>query len=251
MATYKTKHKRKPAATIGQPSTLLKHFFVEELYIYGSQRHGVLKGDTFYTEAEYSLYLAEYNSDSLFPAQRNLTSLTQNGNTNYACGTFEFWSGHKQYELSNHLGNVLVTIQDRKWGLQTATPAVASKADYYLAYVVTVSDYYAFSAHSWFLWNKSLGMANPGCSVAKHRDGSSIQQRTASFEATYKYGFNNQEKEGELGEYYSFEFRVHDARLGRFLSVDSLGSEFPFNSPYVFASNNPTTLNRFIRISSV
>jgi hypothetical protein len=35
----------------------------------------------------------------------------------------------------------------------------------------------------------------------------------------YRYGFNNQEKENELGDYYAFEYRIHDARLGRFLSV--------------------------------
>ena len=67
--------------------------------------------------------------------------------------------------------------------------------------------------------------------------GSGMAARTASFGATYKYGFNNQEKEGELGEYYSFEYRVHDARLGRFLSVDPLAPEYPWNSTYAFAEN--------------
>jgi RHS repeat-associated protein len=65
------------------------------------------------------------------------------------------------------------------------------------------------------------------------------QGRQYSYTA-YRYGFNNQEKDGELGEYYAFEYRVHDARLGRFLSVDPLCSEYPWNSTYSFAINQPT-----------
>jgi len=42
---------------------------------------------------------------------------------------------------------------------------------------------------------------------------------------------------GGNGNYYSFEFRIHDARLGRFLSVDPLEKEYPWNSPYAFAEN--------------
>jgi RHS repeat-associated protein len=57
--------------------------------------------------------------------------------------------------------------------------------------------------------------------------------------AVYRYGFNNQEKDAEMGEAYAFEYRIHDARLGRFLSVDPLANKFPFYSPYQFCSNSP------------
>lgn len=57
--------------------------------------------------------------------------------------------------------------------------------------------------------------------------------------ASYMYGFNNQERDGELGEYYAFEYRIHDARIGRFLSVDPLSSEYPWYSSYQFAGNTP------------
>jgi RHS repeat-associated protein len=67
--------------------------------------------------------------------------------------------------------------------------------------------------------------------------GSAVKERTASFTQKYRFGFNNQEQEIELGEYYSFEYRVHDARLGRFLSVDPLSDEYPWNSVYAFAEN--------------
>jgi len=68
--------------------------------------------------------------------------------------------------------------------------------------------------------------------------GSAVKERTTSFTQKYRYGFNNQEQEIELGEYYSFEYRVHDVRLGRFLSVDPLAPEYPWNSTYAFAEND-------------
>jgi RHS repeat-associated protein len=36
-----------------------------------------------------------------------------------------------------------------------------------------------------------------------------------------------------------FKYRIHDPRLGRFLSVDPLESEYPWNSSYAFAENTP------------
>ncbi len=54
----------------------------------------------------------------------------------------------------------------------------------------------------------------------------------------YRYGFQNQETDPEmLGGAVAFKFRVHDARIGRFLSVDPLASEYPWNSSYAFAEN--------------
>ena len=67
--------------------------------------------------------------------------------------------------------------------------------------------------------------------------GSGIKERHFSFTQKYRFGFNKQEQETELGEYYSFEYRVHDARLGRFLSVDPLMMKFPWNSTFAFSEN--------------
>jgi len=56
----------------------------------------------------------------------------------------------------------------------------------------------------------------------------------------YRYGFNGQESDDEVyGEKlaYSFEYRTHDARIGRFWSVDPLTAKFPWNSAYAFAEN--------------
>ena len=54
----------------------------------------------------------------------------------------------------------------------------------------------------------------------------------------YRYGFQNQETDPEmLGGAVAFKYRVHDPRIGRFLSVDPLVPEYPWNSPYAFSEN--------------
>ena len=60
--------------------------------------------------------------------------------------------------------------------------------------------------------------------------------------AAYRFGFNGQEKDNEVygeGNAYSFEYRMYDPRIGRFLSVDPLFKEYPWNSTYAFAENRP------------
>lgn len=57
----------------------------------------------------------------------------------------------------------------------------------------------------------------------------------------YRFGFNGQEKDNEVsgvGNSVSFKYRIHDTRLGRFLSVDPLAPDYPWNSPYAFAEND-------------
>ncbi len=83
-------------------------------------------------------------------------------------------------------------------------------------------------------------MTNPAWSETERRDG--IKECTTSFTQKYRFGFNNQEQETELGEHYSFEYRVHDARLGRWLAVDPLQSKYTYLSSYVFTANNPIFL---------
>ena len=58
----------------------------------------------------------------------------------------------------------------------------------------------------------------------------------------YRYLFNGQEGDNEVfGEtaLHAFEYRMHDARLGRFWSVDPLAAKYPWNSTYAFAENSP------------
>ncbi len=119
-----------------------------------------------------------------------------------------FERGNKFFELSNHLGNVLVTIADRK--LQHTTNGTT--VDYYEADVITANDYYPG------------GMQMPGRSYSNGNN--------------YRYGFNGKELDKEVVQ-YDYGFRIYDPRLVRFKSVDPLSSSYPYFTPYQFASNNP------------
>ena len=58
----------------------------------------------------------------------------------------------------------------------------------------------------------------------------------------YRYFFNGQEGDNEVFgnvALHAFEYRMHDARLGRFWSVDPLAAKYPWNSAYAFAENSP------------
>ncbi|WP_121356792.1 RHS repeat-associated core domain-containing protein [Flavisolibacter nicotianae] len=57
----------------------------------------------------------------------------------------------------------------------------------------------------------------------------------------YRYGFNGKENDNEVkgeGNQQDYGMRIYDPRLGRFLSVDPVVSEFPWISPYAFAEND-------------
>jgi RHS repeat-associated protein len=56
----------------------------------------------------------------------------------------------------------------------------------------------------------------------------------------YRYGFQGQEKDDEIkgsGNSINYKYRMHDPRLGRFMSVDPLFKDYPWNSPYAFSEN--------------
>jgi len=124
------------------------------------------------------------------------------------------------YVKENHLGNVLTVVSDRKLGVDNVnnTTGVAPPdglVDYYLADVVSATDYYAF------------GSPMPG----------------RQFNSTsYRYGFNGHEKDDEIkgtGNSYDYGARIYDPRIGRFLTIDPAYKKFPWLTPFQFASNRP------------
>ena len=130
-------------------------------------------------------------------------------------GTEFFERGLKAYELTNHLGNVLVTVSDRKIAVDANTDGTV---DYYNADVINAQDYYAF------------GMLMPGRTYTKPGLGA------------YRYGFNGKENDNDVkgeGNQQDYGMRIYDPRLGRFLSVDPLTHDYPWYSPYHFAGNSP------------
>ncbi len=118
--------------------------------------------------------------------------------------------GCKRYELSNHLGNVLVVISDKRITLCSSSVVSGYEAD-----IISATDYAAF--------------------------GAPLEGRTYSSEM-YRYGFNGKENDNEIkgeGNEQDYGFRISDTRLGRFLSEDPLTKKYPELTPYQFASNNP------------
>lgn len=72
--------------------------------------------------------------------------------------------------------------------------------------------------------------------------GMLMKERSETFGSNgYRFGFQGQEGDDEVsgeGNSYAFKYRIHDPRLGRFLSVDPLEPEYPWNSTYAFAENS-------------
>jgi len=121
-----------------------------------------------------------------------------------------FTRGEKLFELSNHLGNVLVMLTDKK--RQHSSDNI--NVDYYVADVASASDYYPF------------GMQMP--------------RRNITASTTYRYGFNGKELEPNMDRNnYDYGFRIYNPQIGRFLSVDPLMHKYPELTPYQFASNTP------------
>lgn len=179
---------------------------LEEFSIYGSERIGVLKSEKILMKVNYTI--TGYNQNTgLIIGNGPSTSQTFASPPNVT----EFISGNKSYELSNHLGNVLAVVQDRKLPVDDNVYLTPNVVDYYSPIYNSFGNYYAF--------------------------GATLPEKQYIRTNNYKYGFNNQESESEIRDYYLFEYRIHDSRLGRFLSVDPLSNEYPWNSSYAFAEN--------------
>lgn len=114
--------------------------------------------------------------------------------------------GAIQYELTNHLGNVLAVVTGKK----------LRDADYnYLPDLVSTQDYSPF--------------------------GMQLEGRSWNSKE-YRFGFQGQETENDMygdGNAYSYKYRMYDARIGRFFSVDPMTDKHPDYTPYAYCYNNP------------
>lgn len=112
----------------------------------------------------------------------------------------------KDYEISDHLGNVRHNIGDR---------TIEVSAGNYRANVLMHTDYFPF------------GMQREGRSESV---------------AGYRYGFNGKEIDNDVkgdGNQIDFGARAYDPRVSRWLSIDPLQHRYPDLSAYTFAANTP------------
>ena len=115
--------------------------------------------------------------------------------------------GHRKYELSNHLGNVLTVITDN----------VNLTQDSAWATVVSTQDVYPFG----------LEMNGRGFNSGAYRYRLPGYKRKDT-------GFG-----GSSATVYDYGFRIYRPSIGKFLSVDPLADQFSGWSPYTFGLDNP------------
>ena len=159
-----------------------------------------------------------YGSDRLGMDRRSIETtgmagLFLNGNKPPPTGDAEL-----NYELKDHLGNVATVVTGELISLD-GTADTDTDADFKVPNVVSYSAFEPF------------GSLLPG---RNYNSGS------------YRFAFQGQEHDDEVygstinpapGTSYAFEYRMHDPRVGRFLSIDPLAAQYAHNSPYAFSEN--------------
>ncbi len=127
------------------------------------------------------------------------------------------YQGKKEYELANHLGNVLAVIRDEKDPVYLGNDPNAIQ--YYEPRVSSAREYYPF------------GMQMPNRKSPNYLN------------TTYRYAFNSKESDDEAGYgddgLQDYGMRMYLPALGRFISVDPIANQYPELTPYQFASNTP------------
>ena len=138
--------------------------------------------------------------------------------------------GSKQYEITDHLGNIRTVVPDIKEQPETTDVANAGTLfgtllplnrltdnDNFRLPTLTLNNYYPY------------GMLQAG------------RSRNAG---GYRFGFNGMEQtkgvQGDgAGTFYDYKNRDYDPWIIRFKRTDALEAKYPFYSPYQFAGNKP------------
>jgi RHS repeat-associated protein len=77
--------------------------------------------------------------------------------------------------------------------------------------------------------------------------GSSLNTRSFSAGSGFRFGFNGKEKENDfIANEYTFEFRIYNSGLGRFLSTDPIGQKYPWQTTYAYYCNSPISILDFL-----
>ncbi len=108
------------------------------------------------------------------------------------------WRGNTEYELTNHLGDVLATITDKKLIRTEGSSTYSSD-------LLTAQEYLPFGMH---MPNRTYTPPVRGAI-------------SASSNATYPFAYNGMERDRkDSADGYTTEFRQYDSRIGRWKSMD-------------------------------
>ncbi|MGH1336865.1 MAG: RHS repeat domain-containing protein [Aureispira sp.] len=185
----------------GHRNAYRTYYRLKEQLLYGSDRLGTRKGNI-------RLFNNKYTGlpEELYAGWDINTKV-------YAANTNPFVSGRrllgrKEYDLTDHLGNVTTQLSDRKTGTLFTNDIQAQ--------VLSYQQYFPFG------WNQ------PGRSVNSDKA---------------RFGFNGKEDDEELSNgSQDFGARYYDARVGRWWGIDPLSQKFTEWSPYNFVTNNPINI---------
>ncbi|MCO5254176.1 MAG: hypothetical protein M9892_07435 [Bacteroidetes bacterium] len=189
-------------AALSEDLLFAQKFVLNEHHLYGSSRLGVKTHKRVLLRKEFSI--SGFEEDGTYIVDEVTDSLVYVRSEVYFCRVL----AQKQYELSNHLGNVLATVLDRRTGVFDEGEDTLM---YYVADVVSATLYYPFG-------QAMLSYSNE--------------------EFNYSFGMNTQEKEDDVFEgAYSAEYWMYDSRLGRRWNNDPRPN--PSISVYACFRNNP------------
>jgi len=218
LATYETS----PEGVVGQGSSCYAAYYyldLKEWYIYGSESDGRISVLKPYTNEFNNIHLVANH----IPQQALAEPLAMKDTIIYYgfdnIGTYQTnarYTGHKEYEIKDHLGNVRAVISDVK-NPESMVSSISSWT--FTAEIRNLNNYYPY------------GMELPGGAYA------SI--------GNYGYGYNGMEKDDELkgsGKLYSTLFREGDTENGRWWSRDPMEMSMPYQSPYILMDANPIKL---------
>ena len=207
LATYKvvkTYEKYNPSNPSERRMKVKEQLYWCEAHLYGTARVGIYTPDSLLSERNGVITLSLTDNIWQPTVQSYDPSVDKISYTNNVYS----YAGKRNFEISNHLGNVLSVVSDKKIAVYSS-----GTFSHYIPDISFASDYFVF--------------------------GQSMTGRIAQVKS-YRYGFNGMERdksEWNTGDMYDTDFRSYDPRVCRWLSVDPITHEW--ESPFAGFHNNP------------
>jgi RHS repeat-associated protein len=181
-------------------------------------------GTTQYTENYISGFIYKTTGTAAFSAAADLQSiLTEKGRLVKSGSTF-----NHEYFLKDHLGNTRVVFTDANGNgtIETNTTEIPEYADYYpFGMLHSRATTLADATDNRLLYN-----------------GKELQSETFSTD-----GVAGDET---LFDWYDYGARFYDPQIGRFHSIDPWAEIYDFQSPYVYALNNPIVYTDYLGLGA-